>query len=106
MAVKNLGQEAPAANTDVDLYTVPAGKSTVCSSLFICNRSSTTVRFRMAVRVNGAALADKCFLYYDVELPMNDTLVSTSGVTLAAGDVVTVRGSTGDLSFNLFGDES
>lgn len=105
MAYKVLGQAAPAADTDTTLYTVPASTETVVSSFVVANRGATSATFRMAVRVGGAALSSEQYHYYDVELPGNSTFVATTGNTLAATDVVTVRASTANLSFNLSGKE-
>jgi hypothetical protein len=41
-----------------------------------------------------------------VQLQTGDSFAATIGLTLAAGDVVTVRASTADCSFSLFGEET
>lgn len=102
---KVLGQSAPAANTNTDLYAVPAATSTVCSSIMVANRGVSATTFRVAVRPAGVALDDEHFLYFDVELPGFDTFAGTLGVTLAATDVVTVRAGNSNVSFSLFGEE-
>ena len=102
---KVLGQLAPAATTNTDLYTVGAGKSTVVSTLAICNRSATSATYRIAVRVAGTALANENYIAYDTTVVGNDTVALTLGITLAATDIVTVYASTANLSFNLFGSE-
>lgn len=106
MAFKVLGQSAPAATTATDLYTVPAGKSTVASTLVICNRGNASGTYRVAVRPAGAALANAHYLVYGLSLPGVTTDEHTIGITLAATDIVTVYATTADFSFNLFGDES
>lgn len=106
MAAKVLGQVAPAATTDTTLYTVPAGKTTICSTLVVCNRSTATVTYNIAVRPAGAALANQHYLVNTMSLVANSTDAWTIGITLAATDVVTVQASTANLSFSLFGDES
>lgn len=106
MAKLVLGQAAPAATTDTDLYTVPGGKSTVCSTLSICNRGTISATYRVAIRPGGAAIANTHYLFYDASLPAKATDLATIGITLAATDVVTVYASTADLTFSLFGDES
>lgn len=103
---KVLGQVAPAAATNTDLYTVPAATSVVCSTLVVANRSASTATWRVAVRVNGAAATDKQWLYYNVVLPGADTFMATIGLTLSAGDVVTVWASNANLSVQLFGEET
>jgi len=106
MSVKVLGQSNPGAGVATDLYTVPSAKSTVCSSIVVCNRSSTATSFRIAVRPAGAAILNQHYIYYDTPILGNDTFVATIGITLATTDVVTVYTSAATLSFNLFGDES
>ena len=103
---KVLGQAAPAADTNTDLYTVPASTSTVTSTLTVCNSGATGATFRVAVRPAGASLANAHYLYYGVQLQTGDSFAATIGLTLAATDVVTVRASTADLSFSLFGEET
>lgn len=103
---KVLGQSAPAAATNTNLYTVPAATSTVCSTLVAANRGGVAASFRVAVRPAGATLANEHYLYYDVALSPGDSFAATIGVTLAATDVVTVYASTADLSFSLFGEET
>lgn len=103
---KVLGQVAPAAVTATDMYTVPASTSAVCSTLVIANRGTDAATFRVAVRPAGETLANKHYLYFGVQLQTGDSFAATIGLTLAAGDVVTVRASTADCSFSLFGEET
>ena len=105
MAQKVLGQSNPLAATLTDIYTVPAAKYAVVSSIVVCNRSATPTAFRVTVAVAGAAHDDKQCLYYDIPIPGNDTFVATIGVTLAATDVVRVYTILATCSFNLFGTE-
>lgn len=104
--IKTLGQSNPSAATLTTLYTVPASTSTVCSSLTICNRSSTATTFRVAVRPAGAAISNENYIYYDVTLAGNDTFIATIGISLATTDVVSVYATLATLSFNLFGIEN
>ena len=104
-AYKVLGQSAPSATTNTDVYTVGAGKQAIVSSITVANRSASSKTFRIAIRPAGATLANQHYIAYDVNLLANDTTILTIGVTLTATDVVTVYASTTDLSFNLFGSE-
>ena len=105
MAYKILGQSAPSATTNTDLYTVPASTETVCSTLTICNRSGSSATVRVAVRPDGAAISNEHYVLYDMSLAGNNTEAVTIGMTLDATDVVTVYASSADMSFNLFGRE-
>lgn len=106
MAVKVLGQSAPAAATATDIYTVPAAKASVISTLAVTNQSTTSTTYRVAVRPAGAALAVAQYIAYDVTLPGNASDFLTLGITMAATDVLTVYAGAATLSFSAFGDES
>lgn len=104
-AYKVLAQSAPSATTNTDLLTVGAGKSVVASTLSVCNRGATAATYRVAVRPSGAGIANQHYMIYDANILAKDTVTLSVGLTLAATDVVTVRSSTADLSFSLFGAE-
>lgn len=103
-AYKVLGQSAPSATTNTDLYTVPGSTSAVCSTLAVCNRGTSTT-FRVAVRPAGAAIANQHYIVYDNYVNQYDTVFLTLGVSLATTDVVTVYAGAANLSFSLFGSE-
>lgn len=105
-AIKVLGQLAPSATTTETLYTVPNLAQTTVSSLVICNRNAGNQTFRVSVHVAGAGADNKQFLYYDKEVPANDTITVVIGITLNQTDVVKVYASNSDLSFNIFGVET
>lgn len=102
---KVLGQSAPSATTDTDVYTVPSATTAVISTVNICNRGSAASTFRLAVRPAGASISDEMYLAYDVAIPANDSIALTLGVTMATTDVFTVYAGTADFSFNIFGSE-
>ena len=102
---KVLGQSAPSATTNTDLYTVPASTSAVCSTISICNRDTTIGSYRVAVRPAGATIANEHYITYDAQVPANDSVLLTLGISLATTDVVTVYASSANFSFNLFGTE-
>lgn len=102
---KVLGQSAPSANTDTTLYTVPAATEAVISTLVVCNRGASAATYRIAVRPNGAALANSHYVAYDISIAANSLVALTLGVTIDATDVVTVRASTADTTFSAFGSE-
>ena len=102
---KVLGQSAPAATTEADLYTVPAATQTIVSTITVANRAATAGTYRVYVRPAGASVVDQHYLVYDASLPANATDTLTLGVTLVATDVVSVYASSADFSFNAFGSE-
>lgn len=105
-AYKVLGQSAPADTNNADLYTVPSGTQAVISTIAVTNDTASAATFRIYVRVAGATAAAVNTLYYDTSLAGNSTLMITSGLTLGAADVVTVRtGTASALTFHAFGSE-
>jgi hypothetical protein len=102
---KVLGQSAPAATTATNVYTVPAATEAIISTIIIANRAATAATFRLSVRPGGASQANQHYVAYDVPIGASDSTTLTLGITLAATDVVTVYGSTADLSWNVFGTE-
>jgi hypothetical protein len=102
---KVLGQIAPSATTATTLYTVPSATQVVVSTIVICNRSATSKTFRLAVRPDGATLANQHYLAYDVSVGASDSTTLTLGITMDAGDIITAYASTTDLSFSAFGSE-
>jgi hypothetical protein len=102
---KVLGQSAPAATTNIDLYTVPATTNAVISTIVVANRVGTSATYRIAVRPAGAAIANQHYIAYDVAVGASDSTTLTLGITLAATDIITVYASTANLTFSICGSE-
>ena len=102
---KVLGQSAPSATTATSLYTVPSATSAIVSTINVCNRSTYSDTFRIAVRPAGASLATSHYLAYDASISGNDSISVTIGVSLATTDVVTIYAGTANLTFAAFGAE-
>ena len=103
--LKILGQSAPSATTETTLYTVPASTSAIINTFTVCNRSAAAASFRLGFDQGGGGIGNADWVYYDLAIAGNDTFIATVGFTLAAGDVVRVYASTGNLSFSAFGLE-
>lgn len=103
---KVLGQAAPANTSNVNLYTVPTGTAAVVSTLNVANVTALPATCRIYVRISGAAATAGNAIVYDVEIAENSIFAMTAGMTLAAGDIITVAsGSAGALTYTLFGSE-
>lgn len=98
-------QSNPAAATPADLYTVPASKEAVVSTLAIAEHGGAAADYTVRVRPAGAAAADVHILVNSAELVANDTQFITIGIALAATDVITVEATTGDVTFTAFVNE-
>lgn len=103
--LKVLGQLAPSATTATTLYTAPSSTQAAISVITVCNRGAATATFRVAVRPDGASLANQHYLIYDATIPPKDTLEVLRGLTIGDTDVITVYASTADFSFSAFGSE-
>lgn len=102
---KVLGQAAPLATTETDLYTVPASTQTIVSTVNVANRSTSDATFRLSASVAGGATATKDYLAYDVTVRANSLASFTLGLTLGATDKLRVYASSANLSFSAFGSE-
>lgn len=102
---KVLAQSAPAATTDTNIYTVAASTEAVISTIVVCNRSASDATYRIAVRPDGATLANQHYIAFNVTVGASDSTTLTLGLTMDATDVLTVYASTADLSFSVFGSE-
>ena len=102
---KILGQSAPSATTDTTLYTVPSATQVVISSIVVCNRGSANATFRIALRPNGATLANSHYIAFDETVVANQSTFLKFGGSIDASDVITVRASTADVTFSAFGCE-
>jgi len=100
-----LGQKSPAANDNWDIYTVTGPKDAVISSITVANRGTDSGTFRIAVRPDNATLTDDMYIAYDVQVGSNSTTALNLGITVNENDRITVRSSSGLLSFSVFGTE-
>ena len=100
-----LGQSAPSATTDTNVYTVPAATKAVISTIVIANRAAAAGSFRLAARPAGATIANQHYIAYDVPIAANDSTTLTLGITLSATDVITAYCSSANMSINIFGSE-
>ena len=102
---KVLGQVNPAHHTLATAYTVPSDTETVISTITVANLGSAPATYRIAVRPNGASLANEHYIVYDSSVAPQSTDTLTIGITLDATDDVIVYASTATMAFNLFGSE-
>lgn len=100
---KILGQ-ITGSNTNQTLYTVPAGKQAVSSTLVIANRSASSGSYRLMAIPSGSTLSSASYLAFEVGIGGNDTTALTLGLTFNQGDKLDVYGLVSG-SFNLFGSE-
>ena len=102
---KTLGQLASTAVTESTIYTVPSSTQAVISAISIANLNDSSASYRLRIKVNNEANSDKQFIFYDTVVFPKETNITNAGITLGAGDVVTIYASLSSLVFNLYGSE-
>lgn len=107
---KVLGRKVPTSGNEEVVYTVPAGKSATISSIVIANvngNSVVTTSATLYVRPSGQAASDTNALVRNSPvLAYGELIAVTNGVTLAAGDIISVRALfTNSISVHVFGGE-
>ena len=99
---RGIGQVAPDATTDTDLYTVPLKR--ICRGrVLMCERGGAAATYRIAVRENGEAIGNEDYIELGGNLPAN-TDYHTEELLLDETDVITVWASSANLSFTFLGE--
>lgn len=90
----------------VTIYTVPAGKQTTVTSVYVANQNSTETTYDFAVVPSGEELSLKHHLRWDMPIAANDFEVINTKITMSAGDKLVIFPSTVDtVSVTAFGVE-
>ncbi len=105
MVYKVLGQKSPAAATDFNLYTVSGSKQAIINCITVANRDANSATYRISVRPDGATLTTDHYLAYDVSVDGNSSIALNLGITMDTNDVLTVRSTTANTTFAVFGAE-
>ncbi len=100
------GQVKPVGGLDAGIYTAPALKAFVASTLVVCNQHETEAdSFWIQIVKSGETPNDAGYIYFNHPLAQRESKQITIGLTLAAGDAILVKSTSGYISFNLFGAE-
>ena len=106
---KILGQVNPTANTQSNVYVVPAATEAVVNSITIANLGSSNVSYSLIVMPSAEfaspASNGKYFLVRGSTMPGADTTTLTLSLSLPAGAIVAANTNSGSLSFSAFGVE-
>lgn len=107
--IKTLGQIQTTANTNTNVYVVPAATSAVVSTVTICNQSANNVLVDVYARNGGTALGNATYITYQFPLGAADTLVLEPRLTMNATSIisanVTGANAASNVSVNAFGIE-
>jgi hypothetical protein len=77
----------------------------VVSTITVANRGTSNATYRIAIRPDGATLANQHYIAYDATILANDTVALTLGITVDSADIIEVYASSASVSFNAFGSE-
>ena len=105
---KRLGAINPSANTQTNVYVVPAATEAVISTITICNQAATNASYSLIVMpastfASPAGAAD--FVIRGATVPAADTIVLTVGLTANAGTIIAANTNSPNISFSAFGSE-
>ena len=105
---KRLGAINPTANTQTNVYVVPAATEAVISTITVCNQSASNASYSLAMMTasefNASAPA-ATFLVRGAIVPAADTIILTIGLTSNAGTILAANTNNGNVSFSAFGSE-
>jgi hypothetical protein len=90
----------------ITVYTVPAGKQTTVTSIFVANHDDTGSTYDLAVVPAGEELSLKHHIRWDMAVAANDFENISTKITMSAGDKLVIFPSTVDtVSITAFGVE-
>ncbi|WP_067096202.1 hypothetical protein [Marinomonas atlantica] len=98
-----LGKAALVADTDTEIYTVPANTVTTLSVLIV-NRGTDSAKFRVAI-TDAVSPAAADYIEYDATIPVAGGVFERTGLVCSAGEQVFVRSSTANCSVRVNGFE-
>jgi hypothetical protein len=102
---KQLAQSDPVINTNTTVYTVPALTTTLLYSAVVANVGAGAGKFRIFIVPSAGAAAPGNAIYFDVNVPKEDTFVANISVILETGGFIVVFSDSGDHTFTLSGME-
>ena len=88
---KILGQIVGVANTNSNVYVVPASTNTVVNLITICNGTSNGILIDLVARPSTEAVATKHFILKSLTIPAADTLVLDTGVALQTSAILSAN---------------
>ena len=88
---KILGQIVGVANTNSNVYVVPAATNTVVNLITICNGTPSAVLIDLVARPSTEAVATKHFILKALTIPAADTLVLDTGVALQTSAILSAN---------------
>ena len=88
---KILGQIVGVANTNSNVYVVPASTNTVVNLITVCNGTQNNILIDLVARPSTEAVATKHFILKALTIPAADTLVLDTGVALQTSAILSAN---------------
>ena len=105
---KRLGAINPSANTQTNVYVIPAATEAVISTVAICNQGANSTTYSLALMpssIFASPAGAAHFLVKNAALAGSDTIFLTVGLTANAGSVLVANTPNASISFSAFGSE-
>ena len=107
LANKDGGQGSVLGFFPVEVYTVPAGKQVIVTSIFVANQGNNSTNYNFAVVPFGESVSTEHYLRWNTGIGESDFQNISTKITLSEGDSLMLSGtSLGALSISIFGIES
>ena len=105
---KILGQINPSANTQTNVYVVPASTATLVNAINVDNTGTSNASYSVIVvpsSDNSTSPLPKHFILRGSIAPSGDTVILDFPLTLPAGTVLAANTNNGSLAISAFGVE-
>jgi hypothetical protein len=105
---KRLGAINPTANTQTNVYVVPAATEAVISTITVCNQTASNVSYSLILMpssIFASPAGAAHFLVRGATVPAADSIILTIGLTANAGSILAANTNDGNISFSAFGSE-
>lgn len=88
------------------VYTVPEGKQSVVTSIFVSNSDTSDITYDLAIVPSGEEISLKHYIRWDMPVASNDFDLISAKITMSAGDRIVAHPSVaGKVSFTIMGVE-
>lgn len=102
---RQLAQSAPAALTNVTIYTVPASTKARVYGVVVANTRTASAKFRLYLVPSAGSATDSNVIYKDIVVPGGDAFVANIVAVMEAAGFIVAYSDTGDLTFTISGME-
>ena len=105
---RRLGAINPTANTQTNVYIIPAATEAVISTIAICNQGTANAYYSL-ILAPASTFANPGngldFIVRGATVPAADTIFLTVGLTANAGSILSANTNNANVSFAAFGSE-